>query len=55
MKYSAMITVKNDDNEANVHMEFGEDDIYDVMQAFDTILNYATGDEVRVFARRWIK
>lgn len=55
MKYSALIMVKNDDKEANVHMEFGEDDIYDVMQAFDTILNHATADEVKVFARRWIK
>ena len=53
MKYTAMITVKKDGAENNIHMEFDRDDVYDVLQAFDAILNYSAGDEVSVFARRW--
>lgn len=53
MKYTAIITVNKDGTENNIHMEFEKDDVYDVLQAFDAILNHSAGDEVSVFARRW--
>ena len=53
MRYNAIITIKSGDKEDNIHMEFAKDDVYDVVKAFDTILNFAAGDEVQVFARRW--
>lgn len=53
MKYSGMITVKADGKEQNVYLEFEKDNVYDILRAYEAILNHAKGEEISVFARRW--
>lgn len=52
MKYSGMITIKQDGKESNIYLEFDKDDVYDVMRAYEVILNYVKADEVYVFSSR---
>lgn len=51
-KYSGVITLKQDGKESNIYLEFGKDNVYDVMRAYEVILNYAKADEVNVFSSR---
>ena len=53
MRYNAIIKTKNGDKENIIHMDFEKENIYDVLRAFEAVLNYAKGEEVSVFARRW--
>lgn len=52
MKYSGVITIKKDGKESNIYLEFDKDNVYDVMRAYEAILNYAKADEVNVFSSR---
>ena len=39
MKYSGVITVKAEGKEQNVYLEFEKDNVYDILRAYEAILN----------------
>ena len=53
MKYTGVITIKDEGKESTIYVEFEKDDVYDILRAYDVMLNHAKADEVAVYARRW--
>ena len=51
MEYTGLITVNKDGEKNNIHLEFTEDKLPDIMSMFDTLLECAKG-EVIVFAKK---
>ena len=53
MKYYGMISVKYEGKENDIHVEFEKDNVYDILRAYEVVLNHAKGEEVYIYARRW--